>query len=229
MGLAAFALMFALLPTVQSQSSVSIDGTWVVVAAAGAELPPTLYAALIFGDGRYQSLHNGEVRESGALKLDMTTHPWRLDLIISQGPHTGKVQLALVDVAGDQLTMALAEPGAGQRPESLSRDTVTLARIRPIPKSLEGQWHGVVEGGGAKLRVAIQLKNDPAGLATGTLVSVDQGNREAPIAAVVVRGTHVKLLMPAIKGAFDAELKDGQLVGNWTQPGGTRLVTLQRK
>jgi hypothetical protein len=50
----------------------------------------------------------------------------------------------------------------------------------------------------------VRLTNRPNGLAAGTLVSVDQGGREAPIGAVVQMGSKLRLILPAIR-ATDAE------------------------
>jgi hypothetical protein len=75
----------------------------------------------------------------------------------------------------------------------------------------------------------ITLKNGADGVATGTLISVDQGNSEAPIAAVVHTGGKVKLVIPAVRGGYEGELKDGQITGTWTQTGSALPLVLKRK
>ena len=79
------------------------------------------------------------------------------------------------------------------------------------------------------LRLVFTLTNGADGLATGTLTSVDQGNTEAPIAAVVQTGSTLKLILPAIRGAYEGELKDGQITGTWMRGAGKLPMVLKRR
>ena len=103
-----------------------------------------------------------------------------------------------------------------------------LTKAKPIAKELEGSWEGALDASGTTLRLRIKLSHGSDGLSTGTLVSVDQGSGEAPIAAVIQTGSKVRLVVPAVRGTYDGELKDGQLVGTWTQPKGSLPLTLKR-
>ena len=86
----------------------------------------------------------------------------------------------------------------------------------PITKDLEGSWEGPLDVKGTILRLQLKLAN-AAGGATGTLVSVDQGGVEIPVATVLQEGAKVKLLVTMISGTFEGELKGGELAGTWTQ------------
>lgn len=86
----------------------------------------------------------------------------------------------------------------------------------PITRELEGSWEGTLDVKGNLLRLALKLTNDPAG-AKGTLISLDQGNAEIPIAAITQEGTRLKLLVTMISGTFDGELKGSELAGTWVQ------------
>jgi uncharacterized protein len=85
-----------------------------------------------------------------------------------------------------------------------------------ITKDVEGSWEGALDVKGTLLRLVLQLSNGPDG-ATGTLVSLDQGGIEIPVATVTQDGSRLKLLLTMISGTFDGELKGGELTGTWTQ------------
>ena len=63
----------------------------------------------------------------------------------------------------------------------------------------------------------MKLSNKADGTATGALISVDQGGVEIPIAAVVQKDAHLQLVVPAVIGNYEGDLKDGQFTGMWTQ------------
>ena len=206
-----------------------LRGTWTLVSAAGQQLPSGTHAGLVITGDKYQGLTNGKPDEGGTIKIDASTTPMSLDLLISEGKYAGKTQLGLVlEATADTLTLALAEPGATVRPTAAAADKLVLTKAKPIAKELEGSWEGALDASGTTLRLRIKLSNGSDGLATGTLVSVDQGSGEAPIAAVIQTGSKVRLVIPAVRGTYDGELKDGQLVGTWTQPKGSLPLTLKR-
>ena len=111
--------------------------------------------------------------------------------------------------------------GGGTIPFALTR--TGEAKIDPVPKStpvtkdLEGSWEGALDVDGKILRLTLKLANQPGGAAAGTMISVDQGGAEVPIAAVIQTGSQLKLLLPVIVGTYEGELKDGLLTGKWTQ------------
>jgi hypothetical protein len=93
---------------------------------------------------------------------------------------------------------------------------VVAPKSPPIGKELEGTWNGALEVGGSKLRMVLKLANQD-GAAVGTLVSVDQGGTELPIAPIEQTASHVKLTVGAVGGTYEGDLKEGRLVGTWTQ------------
>lgn len=205
-----------------------LRGTWTLISAAGQQLPAGTHAGLVINGDRYQGLTNGKADEGGTIKLDAATSPMSLDLLISEGKYAGQTQLGLVlEATAETLTLALAEPGATVRPTA-SADKLVLTRARPIAKGLEGSWEGAIDASGTTLRLIVKLSNGADGLATGTLVSVDQGGREAPIAAVVQTGSRIRLVIPAIRGTYDGELKNGELIGTWSQAKGSLPLTFKR-
>ena len=163
--------------------------------------------------------------------------------------------LAAITVQGDAIGFAMKGiPGDPQFTGTLSKDGKTLsgdfkqgggtlpltlartgdARIEPAPKStpltkeLVGNWEGPLDANGTVLRLVLKLSNQPDGTATGTLVSLDQGGVEIPITAIVQTGTHLKVLVLAVSGTYEGDLKDGQLSGTWTQGPASFPLVLKR-
>jgi hypothetical protein len=152
--------------------------------------------------------------------------------------------LSTITVQGDAIGFAMKGiPGEPQFTGTLSKDGKALsgdlkqgggtmpfavtrtgdAKIEPLPKStpitkeLEGSWEGPLDVEGTTLRLVLKLSNQPDGTATGTLVSVDQGGAELPIATIIQTGTHLKVVVLAVAGTYEGDLKDDQLSGTWTQ------------
>jgi uncharacterized protein (TIGR03067 family) len=230
-----FALSLLMSVEIASQGTATKDlaklsGTWVLVTAGGQAVPAGTHKALVFTGDKYEGLTNGKVDESGTIKLDPSAKPMAIDLAIATGTFAGKSQVGTVDVSGDTLTMTLAEPGATARPDaSNTANKLVLTRVKPIAKEFAGEWEGALSVGGQPLRIVFKLTNGANGLATGTFVSVDQGNAEGPIAAVVQTGNTLKLVIPVVGGGYEGELKDGQIAGTWTQGPGSLPLVLKRK
>jgi hypothetical protein len=163
--------------------------------------------------------------------------------------------LAAIAIQGDAVSFAMkGVPGDPQFKGTLSKDgkalsgdflqgggTVPFSLARtgdakierppkstPITKDLEGSWEGALDVKGTTLRLVFKLSNQADGTATGTIVSLDQGGAEIPIASVVQNGAHLKLFVPAVVGNYDGDLKDGQLAGTWTQGPQTWPLVLKR-
>ena len=163
--------------------------------------------------------------------------------------------LAAITVQGDSVSFALnGVPGNPQFKGTVSKDAKTLsgefsqgggtmpfavtrtgdAKFEPPPKStpitkeLEGSWEGSLDVAGKILRLLVKLSNGPDGVATGTMISVDQGGSELPVTAVVQTGSHLKLVVQSVAGTYEGDLKDGQLTGTWTQGPGTLPLVFKR-
>jgi hypothetical protein len=90
------------------------------------------------------------------------------------------------------------------------------AKNAPLGKDFEGTWEGALEVNGVTLHLVMKLSNQDGG-AKGTLISIDQGGVEIPIDTIVQTAAHLKLAVPRIGGAYEGDLKDGQITGTWTQ------------
>ena len=96
-----------------------------------------------------------------------------------------------------------------------------------IGKEFEGAWEGTLDVNGTSLRLTLALTNQ-AGGATGTMVSLDQGGAQIPLRVIETTGAHIKFTVPAVGGSYEGDVKDGQMVGNWTQGPGTLPLTFKR-
>ena len=74
----------------------------------------------------------------------------------------------------------------------------------------------------------LKLANRPEGGATGRLISVDQGATEIAVTTVVQAAARLKLELPSIAASYAGELKEGQIVGEWTQGAGTLPLAFTR-
>jgi hypothetical protein len=97
----------------------------------------------------------------------------------------------------------------------------------PLGKGFEGVWEGALEVNGATLRLSLKLSNQDGG-ATGTLISIDQGGAEIPLNSIVQTDAHLTFTVPGVGGAYEGDLKDGQITGTWTQGPGSLPLNLKR-
>ncbi len=102
--------------------------------------------------------------------------------------------------------------------------------VRPSPAvapEFVGTWEGAIQAGPG-LRIALTIANGKAG-AEALMVSVDQGNTQIPVSAIIQMGTKLTLQVKAVGGGYDGEInKEGtELNGTWTQLGNS--VALQFK
>jgi uncharacterized protein (TIGR03067 family) len=120
--------------SVSAQSNIRkefqpLQGGWSLVTAADMQIPPGV-AGLMFIGEKYEGLVNGKVNERGTVKLDPSTKPMSIDLVITEGDDAGKTQLGIIEVTGDTMTLFLGNPGSKTRPTLSSTDKLTLKRIK---------------------------------------------------------------------------------------------------
>ena len=95
-----------------------LQGSWQIVTFNGQDAPPGLDASLVFTGDKYEQWANGSVQERGSIKLDPSTKPMSMDLLIAEGDDAGKVQLGLAEISGDTLSLSFATPGDPNRPKT---------------------------------------------------------------------------------------------------------------
>ena len=134
-----------------------------------------------------------------------------IDLAIATGTSAGKTQLGTVDVAGDTMTMTLAEPGAAARTDSSdAANKLLLARVKPIAKEFEGEWEGAIDAGGQRLRLLIKLTNGADGLAPRSRTA---GADTARLKAATIRHLHTCPVWSAV-GSGDRRIQRRHAYGD---------------
>ena len=106
-------------PPAPGATMKAAQGTWVVTTFNGQPAGEGSLSLTITGEKYAQSL-NGTVNERGLIKIDAAKKPMTVDLTIQEGDDAGKVQLGLIDVAGDTMTLKLASPGGTARPQTMA-------------------------------------------------------------------------------------------------------------
>ena len=229
-----FATLVVVSAVVSAQTTVPkgfepFQGTWFVTSVPGQMMPPGTMAAFVVTGDRYEGFDNGKRNESGTIKLGASATPMTIDLAITEGTDAGQTQVGLVELKGDTVRLALAEPGVTIRPGAFDGPNVlTLTKLKPLAPALAGTWEGPVTLGGTPLRIVLKLTNGADGLATGGLVSPDQSPQEIPLGAVLQLGSRVRVIVPAIRATLDAELKDQQLTGQLMQGANTMPIVMKR-
>lgn len=94
---------------------------------------------------------------------------------------------------------------------------------------LSGRWEGTLDVQGTQLRLAFVVVESDDGY-SATVISIDQGNAEIPVATTTVDGMDVTFDLPAIQGEYLGTVsEDGQSMdGMWTQAGNSFPLELTK-
>lgn len=109
-------------------------------------------------------------------------------------------------------------------------DAVKLVE-RGIPgKGAEGEWHGVLDAGAAKLRLIVYVARASDGTLKGTMDSVDQGAKAIVLGSVHFDTGVLQFEVASIHGDYKGTLSpDGsKITGDWTQSGASLPLELLR-
>jgi len=121
----------------------------------------------------------------------------------------------------------------GNAPFTMSRTSDAQLRAAPknapIRKELEGTWNGTLSLQGTSLRLVLRMANQSDGTASATMISVDQGGIEFPL-ALTQKAATLTLNTPAIGGDFFAGALNaaGELAGTFSQGPVTAPLTFVR-
>lgn len=106
-------------PPTPAPALTTAQGTWVIKTFNGQPAGEGEISLTITGD-KYAQTVNGTVNERGTLTIDPAKKPMTIDLTIQEGDDAGKLQLGLVEIAGDTMTLKLNVPGTPTRPKDMS-------------------------------------------------------------------------------------------------------------
>jgi hypothetical protein len=95
-----------------------------------------------------------------------------------------------------------------------------------VGKELEGNWSGTLDVQGTPHQVGLSLLNHADGTATGK-IRTNEGT-EIPITLIIQKGSSVTLEVKNLGGTYAGTLRDGALVGTWTQGPFVGPLTFQR-
>ena len=121
----------------------------------------------------------------------------------------------------------------GNAPFSMSRmgdaQVAPAPKNAPVGKELEGTWNGTLALQGVNLRLVLRMTNHADGTASATIVSVDQGGIEFPL-ALTQKAASLTLNTPAIGGDFFSGALNaaGELAGTFSQGPVTAPLTFVR-
>lgn len=116
----------ALLAVAQGEKKAApeIEGGWTQTGGIvegkkwPAEIFDELKTVLSFKDGKYSQTDNGKESEAGTYKIDFTKKPVTIDFTVIEGGEKGKVQLGILKIEGENITLALAMHGSTDRPKN---------------------------------------------------------------------------------------------------------------
>ena len=97
--------------------------------------------------------------------------------------------------------------------------------------SLAGEWNGTLSAGGAKLRLALHIKDAGPGAFTATLDSLDQGAMGLPVDSLMLsEGGAVRFEVKAVRGAYKGTVNESmtEISGTWSQGPGNLPLTWKR-
>lgn len=86
-------------------------------------------------------------------------------------------------------------------------------------QTIEGSWTGKLDVMGTQLSIVFNITKGDGGTFKCTMDSPDQGAKDIPAEITVTGGTKVKITVQAINAAYEGELKDGLIKGNFSQNG----------
>jgi hypothetical protein len=135
-------------------------------------------------------------------------------------------------LVGDAIS-GTASNREGSAPFQLARKGEAAVKVppqsTPLPKRFEGTWQTSLEARGKTIRLGLRLAQAANGLATGTLVAIDQGNEEIPVTTVMVKDDELRLESRAVSGTYRGTLgSSGEIAGEWTQGPQTIPLTFRR-
>lgn len=125
------------------------------------------------------------------------------------------------------------QDGHAQAPASLTLALPAFAAAQAAPpesRSIAGDWNGVLDPQGAKLRLVLHIKKNPDGTFAATIDSLDQGAKGIPVTAVNQTGKNIKLELAGISAGYQGKLNtaETEITGEWKQGGSALPLIFKR-
>jgi hypothetical protein len=99
----------------------------------------------------------------------------------------------------------------------------------PVGRELEGTWNGALAVNGTSLRLVLTIANQADGTAAARLISLDEGELEAPL-AITQKASSVALVNSIVVSSYAGALNSEQteLVGTYSQGALVAPLTFRR-
>jgi hypothetical protein len=110
---------------------------------------------------------------------------------------------------------------------------VDLPKPNPaVAPEFLGTWAGTIQFdqlGGPPLRVTVTISNGTAG-AEAQVVSLDQGNAQLPVNAIIQKGAKLTLEVKVAGGTYEGEINQAvtEMHGTWSQLGNSTALILKK-
>lgn len=102
-----------------------------------------------------------------------------------------------------------------------------VTMLSATAQTVEGSWTGKLDVMGTQLNLVFNITKGDGGTLACTIDSPDQSVKGIPAEITVTDGTKVKITVQAINAAYEGELKDGLMKGNFSQSGMSFPLTLK--
>lgn len=193
-------------------SAAEAEGNWLGTLTASGRVLHLAVHIHKGTDGTYSGTFDS--LDQGARGLQLTNIQAGGDALAFDAPLIQAHYAAKWDAAANGWAGSWSQ-GPGSFPLNLARGEAPPA---PTVEGLDGDWDGVLNVNGAKLRLTLHVKTSPAEGTIASLDSVDQNANGLPVTAIHHDGAKVDFAM-TIGATFDGTLSpDGQTIaGTWTQ------------
>jgi hypothetical protein len=127
-----------------------------------------------------------------------------------------------------------AKSDEGTAPFQLKRTGEANVKLPPpstfLSKDFEGAWEGILDISGQQLRAVLRLARASSGLATGTLISVDQGGQEFPITTITQKDRQLQFEIRLIRVKYTGILNGtgSEIAGEYAGDGLTLPLVFKR-
>ena len=209
----------------------NITGNWLGTLDAGAAKLRLLFKIGQTTSGvltaKLDSLDQG-ARDIPVSTITVKDNAIRLEVKSVQGVYDGTL-----DEAGKKIT-GTWQQGPQSLPLTLERHEGTVAAAAPeklspadlaaskqAAQKLAGVWNGTLAAGPKDFRLKIKIAKTAAGMATGSIESLDQGVKDIPLSGITCKEGAVHFEARGIGAFYDATLSPGGyvLTGQWHQSG----------
>ena len=220
------------------EASSDLQGYWKGIIGAGTNAVPVDLKIAENPDGVFRA--EGDCPTLGRAGAPVTVSYNRPKVTVAvatgAGRFEGTINDAKTEIVGRWLQSGLSVPATIRRADYHAEHAQDADKDYSFQSTfdLQGHWRGTWMAKFPTVTVPIRLQLDIAKLPDGTysvaLVDLDRFLAGAPVppSSFDYSPPNLKLKWDGTGGAYEAELKDGKLVGTWEQGGGGFPLVMKR-